>query len=445
MSIVCAIDFSEPSRAAAAVASRLAAKLNVPLWLVHAIGAPEEASAGGTGAGVARVAARLEQEARALRPRGVPVECQVGHGAADEVTLRVARAQSARLIVLGAADAGDAERRLGRPADRVAERCHIPVLSLRGASALQSWLDGTRPLRIVLGVDASQSAEAAGSWVAELARLGECEVILAHLYWPPEELRRLGLGGVRDWEESDAEVERALRHEYAQRFAALFTSARVSYRLESHLGRTGDGLAQFAAEERADLVVVGCHDVGPLARLWHGSVAHRALHCAAMSVACVPAPEAGSGGTMSMRHALVATDFSKLGNAAVPLAYATVKYGGSVHLVHVLEAARDPAEPFDVFIPSSKVDPGLLAQKRAQLTELVPKDFNGAAAATRLHILQAPHAGEAICQAAERLGVDLICLGTHARSGLGRALLGSVAAFVLEHTRRPVLLTRGPQ
>jgi nucleotide-binding universal stress UspA family protein len=49
----------------------------------------------------------------------------------------------------------------------------------------------------------------------------------------------------------------------------------------------------------------------------------------------------------------------------------------------------------------------------------------------------------AICQAAERLDVDIICLGTHGRTGLPRAALGSIAEAVLNHTRRPVLLARG--
>ncbi len=63
---------------------------------------------------------------------------------------------------------------------------------------------------------------------------------------------------------------------------------------------------------------------------------------------------------------------------------------------------------------------------------------------TRVHALAAEDAWEAICQIAERLSVDLICLGTHGRTGLAKVALGSVAARVLANSRRPVLLARGP-
>ena len=48
---------------------------------------------------------------------------------------------------------------------------------------------------------------------------------------------------------------------------------------------------------------------------------------------------------------------------------------------------------------------------------------------------------DAIFQAAERLDSDAICLGTHGRRGMTKALLGSVTEAVIRETRRPVLLS----
>lgn len=59
---------------------------------------------------------------------------------------------------------------------------------------------------------------------------------------------------------------------------------------------------------------------------------------------------------------------------------------------------------------------------------------------TRVHVLFSESAAPAICQAAERLGVDMICIGTRGRSGIAKAVLGSVATSVLSNTGRPVLL-----
>ena len=54
-------------------------------------------------------------------------------------------------------------------------------------------------------------------------------------------------------------------------------------------------------------------------------------------------------------------------------------------------------------------------------------------------------AGDAIVEAVERLGCDLVVMATHGRSGLGRAVLGSVADHVVRHSQHAaVLLVRPP-
>ena len=54
-------------------------------------------------------------------------------------------------------------------------------------------------------------------------------------------------------------------------------------------------------------------------------------------------------------------------------------------------------------------------------------------------------AGDAIVETVERLGCDLVVMATHGRSGLGRAVLGSVADHVVRHSQRAaVLLVRPP-
>lgn len=50
-----------------------------------------------------------------------------------------------------------------------------------------------------------------------------------------------------------------------------------------------------------------------------------------------------------------------------------------------------------------------------------------------------------IVQMADEVGADLIVMGTHARRGLARALLGSVAAHVVRASKHPVVLVRRPR
>jgi nucleotide-binding universal stress UspA family protein len=445
MAIVCGTDFSEASNEAVEVASRLALKTGQALHLVHALDVPVEARSNTPDDPLLSFArTHLARRAEGVAHLDTRVECHVKMGPPDEVLRELASELSASLIVVGALG----QRRpgtwqLGSHADRTAEHAQVPVLVVREAGAFDQWIKGVRPLRIVLGVDASLSSETAGRWITKLAAFGNCEVVLTHLYWAPQEFQRLGLGGYRSWLDTDPTITRTLEQEYSERFAALFSAAKVSYRLEPHFGRIGDGLAALAAKEHADLVVVGCHHRGALKRAWEGSVSRHVLRCAGTSVACIPAPlDAPELVTNALRSVLVATDFSATGNAAVPLAYSSVTSAGHVHLVHVLETSHDPMEPYDIFASPERATPAQ-TEVRRQLEALVPRDF-GALAATHVHVLEANKAATAICQAAERLGVDLICLGTHGRKGLARALLGSVAGSVLEQTQRPVLLARRP-
>lgn len=51
-------------------------------------------------------------------------------------------------------------------------------------------------------------------------------------------------------------------------------------------------------------------------------------------------------------------------------------------------------------------------------------------------------AGEAIVDYAEKNKIGLIAIATHGRSGLRRAVFGSVADFVLRESRLPILIIR---
>ncbi len=55
------------------------------------------------------------------------------------------------------------------------------------------------------------------------------------------------------------------------------------------------------------------------------------------------------------------------------------------------------------------------------------------------------HAGMAIVAAAGAERADLVVMATHGRGGIGRAVLGSVADYVVRHATCPVLLVRPPQ
>jgi nucleotide-binding universal stress UspA family protein len=53
--------------------------------------------------------------------------------------------------------------------------------------------------------------------------------------------------------------------------------------------------------------------------------------------------------------------------------------------------------------------------------------------------------GAVTIDAAEAEGADVIVVGSHARGPVGRLLLGSVSSYVVDHSRRPVVVIRPGQ
>jgi nucleotide-binding universal stress UspA family protein len=149
-----------------------------------------------------------------------------------------------------------------------------------------------------------------------------------------------------------------------------------------------------------------------------------------------------------LRHVLAATDLSEQGNRAVAHAYSLVDRGGVVSLVHVAESAEPPNPLYAHYTPGHAPTPEERARLDAELADrlrqLVPRDAIARGIETRVEVIQEPDVPAAIRAAAERAGAQVICMGSHGRSGLSAALTGSVAHAVLKRSPIPVLLV-GPQ
>jgi nucleotide-binding universal stress UspA family protein len=447
MTILCGTDFSPEATNALRIAAELAARMSLPLHLAHAVALTEDDLVDkATRAEIARGhRQRLEAQAEQLSKPGMQIYYHVSEGAPDEVLLQLAGEVSATLIVVGAL--GKRKRshwQLGSHADRVAQRSHVPVLVIRNPDAIGAWARDERPLRILLGADLTASTESAMSWINELARFGRCDVVAAHCYWPPQEYERLGLGGVRDFIDPVPQVTETLDRDLKAHLARFANCNLMSVRIEPHLGRIGDRLTAIAAEEKADMIVVGSHEHGAM-RLWEGSVSRIVLQQSDVSVACVPAPlQAKLADLPHIRSVLVATDFSPTGNAAVNLAYATAEEGAVIHIVHVMpDPQAGSIKPRDIF-PSQRSLCDKYGDVCERLTHLTPTAAVARRQRTEVHVLESRHPADAIAQAAERLGIDMICIGTHGRTGIAKVVMGSVATEVLARTHRPVLLARKP-
>jgi nucleotide-binding universal stress UspA family protein len=142
---------------------------------------------------------------------------------------------------------------------------------------------------------------------------------------------------------------------------------------------------------------------------------------------------------------LVPVDFSPHSDAAVAYgARLAARLNATIQLLHVVE---DPfltgAWSAELYIPDvGRMIDSAVINARHRLDELLPAaSAHGAPVSTDV-VVGAP--SRAIPDYAETNGFDLILMGTHGRTGLTHALLGSVAERVLRHAPCAVLTLKGP-
>ena len=450
--VVCATDFSIHAARTAEAAAAIAKRLGVSLRLVHVVASascPKE---------IEKVhlqcrrsgRKQLASEAARLRGLGAKVAVELLEGRPEAELLRVTQRAESRLLVMASPRNLTLSRVLtGSVSERVAESSPIPVLAIRDADPFIAWAKGTRPLNVFLATDFTASAEGAMRWVKELRSIGTCNLVAGYINYPLEAPERWGVDAAASIWRNTPEVQDALERDLRAKLKEVLgdTSARV--RVEAGWGTPEFNLIQMAEKERADLFLVGMHQRHGLRRLFHSSVSRPVLHYAPMSVACVPAgPPNGTAHIPKYFRVLVATDFSQLGNHAVPSAYSVLFHGGVVRLLHVVPRFGSSKQFASVDRRKGFTKRGyqkLLDDLSRRLRSFVPEEATARGIKTDIGVVQGGDAATAISQEAERFGADLICIGSHGRSGLAAAALGSVAQKVISHSRRPVLVVRAPQ
>ena len=134
------------------------------------------------------------------------------------------------------------------------------------------------------------------------------------------------------------------------------------------------------------------------------------------------------------RTILLPTDGSATAKAAGRFAADIAKGEGDTILVF---AVAERAEVAGVDDPA--VSEGI-ADYLNEVTQTEVVELTALGAVATAEVIIAPKVDEAIVQRAEQIGADAIVMGTHGRSGLVRAVIGSVADRVVRHSSVPVIL-----
>ncbi len=144
---------------------------------------------------------------------------------------------------------------------------------------------------------------------------------------------------------------------------------------------------------------------------------------------------------MMPKSILVPTDLSDGAEQALDYACELAKaLGATVHLVNVIGIPALGVPELGLALTSTVIDQILMDNQSAIDKLAEPRRAAGVAIGQVL--LKTGDARDLINQTAIELGADLIVMSTHGRSGITRALLGSVAETVVRSAPCPVLTVR---
>ena len=144
---------------------------------------------------------------------------------------------------------------------------------------------------------------------------------------------------------------------------------------------------------------------------------------------------------LPIRTILHPTDFSERSANAFEVACSLARDSGAGLIVlHVLERPVIAYTGVAMAPPA----PGPSEEERKALLKRLKHVQPQAPAVAVEHRLEQGDPATGILQVAQEAGCDLIVMGTHGRTGLGRLLLGSVAEQVLRKAPCPVLTVKTP-
>jgi nucleotide-binding universal stress UspA family protein len=213
---------------------------------------------------------------------------------------------------------------------------------------------------------------------------------------------------------------------YLNRVAAGLRAKGAVVRTEVRRGAAAFELAELAAQEGFSLLLMCSRGKSGLKRLLLGSVAEEVLRRSTIPVMIVH-PLAKAAGRMRIKRIVVPLDGSARSASILPHVAALAKAVGARLLFMTTVEPRAKAE-----VPVEVVARNLFREQKKLHRQGIPTELS----------VRYGNPVEEILSFSDAQGADLVALSTHGRSGVERALYGSVTESVLREGALPLLILR---
>jgi nucleotide-binding universal stress UspA family protein len=231
-------------------------------------------------------------------------------------------------------------------------------------------------------------------------------------------------------------LEKDTAHEIREGLSAVAHAQRLEVVIQVARGKGFPDILRLARQGPVDLVVLGARDSERVTDMFTGSTAERFLRHSDYPVLTVVNPAQSP-----YHHVLVVTDFSVSARRALELSLSLVPEG-DYHLVHAYQAPTARRGDAQGGPPGG---PDALAEEIGRRIQdefgLLLDKYAYTGIEFQKEIVSGP-ALEAIRERVGQLQPDLLVMGTHGRTAVGQAPLGSVATRLLRDPPTDILAAR---
>ncbi len=292
--------------------------------------------------------------------------------------------------------------------------------------------------KIVVPTDFSEPSKEALCYAGALAERYKAKVLLLHVLESDmmDPLRAI---------EGGQDLTRKLkadRQDHLEGLMKLEDLAGIEAESRIVEGTPAYEIIEAAKDYGAELIVLGTHGLSGPERVFFGSIAERIVRMAPIPVLTVRRPEhgfvecsIGARRVVGLKNILMPTDFSEASAYAARYACALAKeYEAQLHVLHVAwTATTGPDREF--------LEKEVKAEAKNSIGQFMEKECK------ELKVVREVGSGtpfQEIVVEARKKDADLIVMGTHGRTFLKYALLGSVTSKVVRKAPCPVLTVRHP-
>ncbi len=225
-----------------------------------------------------------------------------------------------------------------------------------------------------------------------------------------------------------------------ERFVAEARAEGVEARQKLAFGSPWQQICKQVLADKHDLVVVGTRNLGHIGRMLFGSTAIKLLRSCPCPV-WVTRPDPN----WDDLNILVPSDFSDVALDALRIAVNGGQFVDTkLHVLHALEGQIGPPAWFGRV--QRQIVEEYLATQRAEAKQrlheqLAQTDYRTLPHGVQVHVVDGPP-DEAILKAIDDFQIDLVVMGTSARSGLSNLVLGNTAERMISHMKCSVIAVK---